>query len=116
MQQFLYVNNKLIKVNEIKEINLSQIKSHTITLHYKNGNIEELSGFPAVELIWLLKPSVLEGNNSVKWKKNAWVIHNIVAHPLMQFLAWLGLYKQAIWVHDVTVPKPIDIKQIKKDI
>lgn len=35
-----------------------------------------------------------------------WLVHNLVGHPLMQFLALLKLYKAAMWVHESTVPRP----------
>lgn len=33
-----------------------------------------------------------------------WPMHNIVAHPLMQILAWIGLVSMANKVHDATLP------------
>jgi hypothetical protein len=30
----------------------------------------------------------------------------MIAHPLMQILALVRAYKWAMWIHDVTVPKP----------
>jgi hypothetical protein len=43
-------------------------------------------------------------------KEHMWAIHNLFAHPLMQILAWFRLYKQAIWIHNITVPKPRGFK------
>ena len=31
--------------------------------------------------------------------------HNIVAHPLMQILSWVGKYDLANKIHDYTLPK-----------
>lgn len=108
---FVKINNrKLVPVSHIINVDISELLSETVVVTLKDGSIEHVIGFFALELIWLLKPSVLEGNPSVKWDKNMWVIHNMVAHPLMQILAWCKLYKQAIWIHDITVPKPIGIR------
>ena len=33
-----------------------------------------------------------------------WPVHNILGHPLMQVLNWLGLHVAASMVHDGTLP------------
>jgi hypothetical protein len=33
-----------------------------------------------------------------------WAIHNIIAHPLMELLGWIGLRRAGNWLHDKTVP------------
>lgn len=33
-----------------------------------------------------------------------WPMHNIVAHPLMQILEWIGLVSLAGKLHDATLP------------
>ena len=33
-----------------------------------------------------------------------WPMHNIVAHPLMQILEWIGLVSMADKLHDATLP------------
>jgi hypothetical protein len=32
-------------------------------------------------------------------------VHNIIAHPLMEILSWIGLSKLGEWCHDATLPK-----------
>jgi hypothetical protein len=64
-----------------------------------------VSGFPALELVWAIKPGALEGKR-IKFHKHSWAIHNLVAHPAMQLLAFIHCYKAAMWIHDITVPKP----------
>lgn len=108
---FVNINSQIIRRESIDKIDLSNLKSETIDVYLTNGECFEVSGFPALEIIWLIKPSVLEGNKDIKFKKNTWVIHNLFAHPIMQILAWFKLYKQAIWIHDITVPKPIGFKK-----
>lgn len=39
-----------------------------------------------------------------------WPMHNIVAHPLMQILAWIGLVSMANKVHDATLPPNAELR------
>ena len=110
---FVKLNNQtLVPISDIVKVDISDLVSETIIVHLKDGSNEHVIGFFALELIWMLKPSLLEGNLTVKWNKHMWAIHNIIAHPLMQILSWFRLYEQAIWIHDITVPKPIKFKQV----
>lgn len=104
------VGERLVLLSDIKEIELSQLTTEVINVHLIDNTVEQATGFAALELIWLLKPSALEGNPGIRWKKHMWAFHNLFAHPVMQLLAWCRLYKQAIWLHDITVPKPIGYK------
>jgi hypothetical protein len=38
--------------------------------------------------------------------RRAWLVHNLLGHPVMQLLALLRLYRWAFWAHDATVPQP----------
>lgn len=113
---FVKLNNRMVDISRITDVTISEIKTETIFVELDDNTIHEISGFAAVELIWLLKPSALEGNRNIKWKKHTWAIHNLIAHPVMQILAWCKLYKWAIYVHDITVPKPIDIRRSIWDV
>ena len=33
------------------------------------------------------------------------IVHNIIAHPLMEILSWVGLSNVGMLIHDKTVPK-----------
>jgi hypothetical protein len=59
----------------------------------------------AIEALMSVKASLLEGHR-MKWAKNAWVVHNVIGHPVMQLLALAGHYDLAMKVHDLTIPKP----------
>lgn len=107
---FANLDGKLVAPELIKYVDYSDITSDGVVVTLVNGEIYNVTGFPALELVWMFRPSALEGDNRIKWKKHAWWVHNIFAHPIMQLLAWCHLYKQAIWIHDVTVPKPIGFK------
>ena len=106
---FVKLDNSTIRLDTIEAIYDSQIENWFIVVKHKHGE-DTVSGFFAVELLWLLKPSALEGKR-LFWKKNIWIIHNILAHPLMQILAFFKCYKLAMWIHDSTVPKPIEKKK-----
>lgn len=69
------------------------------------GNWHTFTGLDAIEFVMLVKPSAWEGRR-LKWRKNVWIVHNLIGHPLMQILALIGLHKLAFFVHDSTVPKP----------
>ena len=124
----LLTDDGIVNIHHILAIDITNIETGTIIvttplLICQSTNIDHnyvnttsssckdytVSGFAALELVWLLKPSALEGKR-LTWQKNSWIIHNLIAHPLMQLLALVGLYKQAIWIHDITVPKPIGLK------
>lgn len=106
MKTIFALDNSLIRIDTIRHIDYSQQDLLFLTVTHDNG-IDTVSGFNAIELLWTLKPSALEGKWR-NWKKNTWIIHNLFAHPLMQLLAFLRLYNWAIYVHDKTVPHPTE--------
>ena len=107
---FLKLDNSIVNELWIKWVDTAKIEDLELTVYLEDDQggqtIDTCTGFFAVELIWALKPGAFEGKR-LKWRKGAWAFHNIVGHPGMQILAFLGLYKQAMWVHDKTVPKPM---------
>ena len=42
-----------------------------------------------------------------RWFQN-WPVHNLIAHPLMQILVWLGMPRLADRIHDGTLPPDAD--------
>lgn len=52
-----------------------------------------------------LCPNALEGHEA-KYYKNAWMIHNLIGHPLMQLCSMLHLTSLGIKIHDATIPQP----------
>lgn len=108
---FVNLNDQLTLVWRIAKVDYSSIASETVIVYLDDDSVHHVTGFAAIELVWLLKPSALEGNNNIKWKKHTWAFHNLFAHPIMQILSWCRLYRLAIWLHDVTVPKPIGFKK-----
>ena len=40
------------------------------------------------------------------FRPDSWAVHNLVGHPMMQILTWLGKPELGVRVHDVTIPRP----------
>lgn len=101
---FIKADGQIIAVSEIARVDLKAIEDLVMTIHLKDGSVVIAQGIDALENAMLLKPSSLEGRR-LRFAKRAWLIHNLIGHPLMQFLALIGFPKQGMWVHDATVPK-----------
>lgn len=102
-------DNSIIRLERITGLDLCEFEKYG-HIWIWGGDISQsiVSGFKAQELIWLMKPGYLEGLSKIKYHKYAWAIHNLIAHPLLQLLAFVGLTKWGMWIHDQTVPKPKD--------
>src|SRR5690349_945573 len=103
--RFVRAGSRLIAVVSIRSIDFSAIESLRVTIIHAEGT-DAAEGIHAIEALMELKPSALEGRR-LRWAKRAWVVHNLIGHPLMQVLALLRLHRQALWIHDATVPKPL---------
>ena len=113
VDKMIKMDKFIIDVEEISSVDLSKLESdYMITVITKQGVIATATELNAIECIMIIKPSALEGRR-LKWAKRVWYIHNLIGHPLMTFLAIFKLYKAAMWIHDITVPKPIGFKTKK---
>lgn len=101
----LKAGNFLIPFALVKEVRIADVENEIVTIETLNGDLYTAEGFDAIEAVMALKPSAMEGRR-LKWRKNAWVMHNFFGHPLMQLLALMGFKRRAIWLHDVTTPRP----------
>lgn len=101
---FILAGDALIDPSRVRSVDLSRLDELRITLRHDGGEAVA-EGVQAIEALMTLKPSALEGRR-LRWAKRAWVVHNLVGHPLMQVLAFLGLTRAAFAVHDGTVPRP----------
>ena len=108
MRHFIKANQLLIPVTAIERADISDVENGVVDI-FHNGEKIRLEGFDALEAVMLLNPSALEGRR-LRWVKNAWAFHNMVAHPVMQVLVWLGFKKAAIRLHDATVPRPLGVR------
>jgi hypothetical protein len=105
----LKAGDKLLPLGTIKHVEIDKIEQGEAVIVTHDGDRFSVFDVDAIEAIMVLKPSSLEGKR-LKWKKNAWAVHNLIAHPLMQILAWMGLKKLAIRIHDATIPTPVGFR------
>ena len=113
MTDFIKVGDIAFSITEIQYIDIENIDRLEVLVALKCGKYVTAKDIEAIELIMKTMPAILEGKR-LKWYKYTWAIHNLFAHPAMQILAFLGLYKAAFWIHDKTVPKPRQFKRPKK--
>lgn len=102
---FAKAGAQVFALAHIVEADFSRIEALEVTVHLVNGNTLLATHIDALELAMLIKPEVLESRR-LRWPKWAWLVHNLLGHPVMQVLALLRLYRWAFWVHDATVPRP----------
>lgn len=107
--KFTKVGNNIINLEMVASIDCSEIEKLILKINFFSGNTEIIEGLDAIELLMLVKPSMIEGKR-LKFPKHMWVIHNLIAHPIMQILCLIGFKKQGIWVHEVTIPRPIGVR------
>lgn len=108
-RQFIKAGDTIIPLSDIESVDMAEIERGHLRIIYAGGKTAEAHDFDAFEILMLLHPAAIEGRR-LRWAKNAWAFHNLVAHPLMQIMVWLGFKKQAIRLHDITVPKPIGMR------
>ncbi len=111
--KFIKTDTAIIAVDDISDIDCSDLKNLNVLITTKQNKQYIATKLNAIELVYLVKPSSFEGLN-LKWPKFVWFNHNVFAHPIMQILAVLNLYKFAFFIHDVTIPKPIGKKDKKQ--
>ena len=92
---------------EVVRLDLSRLESDgELSVSLSDGSSFTASGPPALDLVFRLAPHLLEGRR-LRWAPRAWAFHNLVAHPLMQVLSWLGRRDLGLRLHDATVPRPL---------
>lgn len=101
----LKVGEKLIPLSSVAHIDFARIESLEADVYLNSGLKVVAKDIDALEIAMVLKPSILESRRLL-WPRWAWLVHNLVGHPVMQLLALARLYKWAFWVHDATVPRP----------
>jgi hypothetical protein len=97
----------ILPVSGIKHIDTGLLVTHgrVTVIHAYRPMPYELTEVESIELLMLVCPAALEGRR-LKWLRHAWAVHNLVGHPLMQALSWLGLPKVGLHVHNNTIPRP----------
>lgn len=94
----------VFRLDDVTSVDFSRIEELLIMVVLRDGQRIEVRDIDAIDLAYLVKPSVLEGRR-LAYARHAWAFHNLVAHPLMQVLAFFKAYKWAMRVHDGTVPR-----------
>ena len=106
MSQFVLLGESVVNVDLISRIDFSNIEDLHIKVYMKDSRFIDVVGIQVIDILMAIKPSAFESRR-MRWYRHIWSFHNLVGHPLMQVLAYLKYYKAAIWVHDITVPKPL---------
>lgn len=101
---FILAGDALIAEDAVREVDLSALERLRVVIRH-DGGTAVAEGIQAIEALMHLKPSAMEGRR-LRWARHAWAFHNLVGHPVMQMLAFVGLRRWAIAVHDGTVPRP----------
>lgn len=104
---FIHYDKQILNSDTIRWIECTNLVQHGyIRIYLQDGSSELVEGPAAFDVVMRLCPEMLEGENA-KYKRGAWAIHNLLGHPLMQILSWLGYADVGIKIHDATVPNPI---------
>ena len=102
---FIQVGNLLVPEAKIRRVDCSRLMSDMVAVVETVEDDLEVHGMEAVDLVMRLHPAYFEGR-PFRWVRHAWVLHNLVGHPGMQLLAWLGQTRLGLQLHDRTIPRP----------
>src|SRR5262245_38379097 len=100
---FVKIGAKLVGTASITTVDLARIEALEVTVHHRDG-VDVARDHDAIDVVMALRPSALEGKR-MRFARRAWVIHNLLGHPGMQVLAWLGLRELGLRLHEATVPR-----------
>jgi hypothetical protein len=105
---FIRSCDRLIHADSIRWIDLAALEAGTIVVHHDDRRTV-ISGSAAIEALLVLRPSALEGKR-LRWVRRAWMLHNLVGHPLLMLLALVGRVDLGLRVHEATVPRPLGFR------
>ena len=101
------VKSRLLRTTAIVSVACERLeKDGMIVVAWEVANdkiLTTLTGQEALDFLMKFSPEMLEGKR-LKSRRNAWAFHNLVAHPLLQILAWAGHTKLGLKIHDKTIP------------
>jgi hypothetical protein len=103
-RRFIKNGTHLLPVARVTRVDYSRIEDLVLIVEH-DGVSTTFEGIDALETAMVLSPACLEGRR-LSWARRAWLVHNLVGHPLMQILALLGKPQLGMFVHDATVPQP----------
>ena len=99
----IIAGDEIIPVSEITGVDISRLQSHqSVIVRTATGEFIA-EGFHAVEAVYAVKPSALEGRR-LRWRRHAWAFHNTFGHVGLQLLVWMRLPKLGLRWHDYTCP------------
>ena len=101
----VFADGHAIPVHNVHSLDFNEIQNGIVRVTTMDGHIYVARGFEAYRLIIERAPRDMEGKR-LRWAKHSWAVHNLVAHPLLQILAWLGFPKLGMRIHDRTQPIP----------
>ena len=102
---FIHANNKIINTKFILLVDYENLPTlGFVRIYYEDTSSESVEGAEAVDIVMRLCPAALEGKR-MKHLKHSWAVHNLIGHPLMQLLSWLGFTKLGLRIHDKTIPE-----------
>jgi hypothetical protein len=101
VRRFVKVARGAVAIDAIARI---ELRGDVVVLAERDATEHVLDGFDAIEAVLLLAPQLLEGRR-LRWRRHAWAIHNLIAHPAMQVAAWLGAPRIGMAIHDATIPR-----------
>jgi hypothetical protein len=108
---FVKNGQHVIPITDIRFLDYSRISELVITVETFSGVRYVFRNIDAIEVALQVKPDLIEGVPSIKWKKFSWFVHNVFAHPLMQILCLVKMYRLAFYIHDKTVPGTKSLKE-----
>lgn len=103
--EFAKAGTMVFRLDDVVSADFSRIEELHVLVVMRDGQRIEVRDIDAIDLAYLIKPSAVEGRR-LAYARHAWAFHNLVAHPLMQVLAFFKFYKLAMRIHDGTAPKP----------
>jgi len=103
--------DRVVLEMDVEGLDHSRLESHfEVTVELRSGEKVTLQGQRALDAVMAIKPSAIEGKN-LRFARHAWAFHNLVAHPVLQLLAWAGRPDLGFKLHDATVPRPLGVKR-----
>jgi hypothetical protein len=104
---FLLVGGELVPRSAVTNIDLRRVEDLEIVVTCYG--VERVArGQSAIDLVMRLAPHALEGKR-LRFLRHAWMVHNLIGHPILQVCAWLGLTRWGLWIHDHTIPTPLSL-------
>lgn len=108
-KRLVKVGRGAVRLDRIIDMNLDRLDVDGTVVVTLSTGVLPLSGQDAIDLVMRTCPYALEGRR-MRWARHAWAFHNLVAHPVLQVLHWLGMTRLGMRIHDSTVPRPTGLR------